>query len=167
MRYKELLENASCGSTASSNIAIVPANTKTMLRRQYQNNIGVGFDANGDYGIYNFSKNLKENLNSVKKEWENLDIDFHISEVGDYIKLNKIIVPENMRNNGIGKKAMEILLKYADENNKIISLTPDESFGGKLSKLKKFYKNFGFIENKGKNKVFSTMDSFIRFPKNT
>lgn len=163
MRYKELLENSSAGSTSSSNIAIVPGN-QTMIRRA----IGAGFDPDGDFGIYNFAKNkkLKENISDVENEWEKLDINFHISERGEYIKLNKIIVPEDLRNSGIGSKAMKILIDYADKNSKIIALTPDESYGGKISKLKKFYKKFGFVENKGKNKDFSTMDSFIRYPKN-
>jgi hypothetical protein len=38
-------------------------------------------------------------------------------------------------------------------------------FGGNKNRLVGFYKRFGFVENKGKNKDFSTMDLMIRPPK--
>ena len=57
MRYKELLETSTAGATSSGNIAIVPGNTGKVIKRP---GIGAGFDADGDYGIYEPSKNKKK-----------------------------------------------------------------------------------------------------------
>ena len=85
-------------------------------------------------------------------------------EVNNYISLRTIMIKNH--NKGYGTKFMEDLCFYADLNNKKISLTPTNDFGSHLGRLKKFYKRFGFIENKGKHHDFTTRDSMIRIPKN-
>lgn len=155
MKYKNLIkiiESASSGSTCAANIAVSPNGMGFMSRNPI-----------GDYGIY--SKEIKEDITSVKDKWENLGIDFWISEKGNYIIVSKIVVPEENRNNGIGTEAMNILTNYADDTGKIIALTPSTSFGGKLSKLQNFYKKFGFVKNSGKNKNYETKEQYIRYPK--
>ena len=82
----------------------------------------------------------------------------------NYISLRTIIIKNH--NKGYGSKFMEDLCDYADLNDKKISLTPTNDFGSHLGRLKKFYKRFGFIENKGKHHDFTTRDSMIRMPKN-
>jgi hypothetical protein len=85
-------------------------------------------------------------------------------EKGD-LKLSRIEVPKEKRGKEIGTKAMEDIIKYADENNKRIVLTPSTDFGGtSVKRLKDFYKNFGFIENTGKNKDFTTKETMYRNP---
>jgi hypothetical protein len=49
--------------------------------------------------------------------------------------------------------------------NKIITLTPDNLWGSNVNKLKKWYKSLGFVENKGRNKDFQTMQAMYRLPK--
>ena len=49
---------------------------------------------------------------------------------------------------------MESLVKYADDNGMTIALSPSADFGASKTKLKKFYKSLGFVENRGKNKDF-------------
>jgi len=57
------------------------------------------------------------------------------------------------------------LVAAADAEGARISLTPDTSFGGtSVSRLKDFYKRFGFVDNKGKNKDFSTRNTMYRDP---
>ena len=85
-------------------------------------------------------------------------------KVNNYISLKTIIIKNH--NKGYGTKFMKDLCFYADLNNKKISLTPSNDFGSHLGRLKKFYKRFGFIENKGKYHDFTTKDSMIRMPKN-
>lgn len=58
MRYKELIESSTAGATCASNIAIVPGNTGKVIKRP---GIGAGFDADGDYGIYEPSKKKSKN----------------------------------------------------------------------------------------------------------
>jgi GNAT superfamily N-acetyltransferase len=82
------------------------------------------------------------------------------------LTLSRIEVPKEQRGKEIGTKAMEDIIKYADENNKRIALTPSTDFGGtSVKRLKEFYKKFGFIENTGKNKDFTTKETMYRNPK--
>lgn len=39
-----------------------------------------------------------------------------------------------------------------------IALTPSSDFGGNKKRLTEFSKRFGFVENKGKNRAFSTKE---------
>lgn len=109
---------------------------------------------------------LKENVKLLSSELEKqFNVKLSLSELGDIISLNKIIIPEEQRGTGIGSEVMQKIVDYADENQKIISLTPTEDYGGKKSKLIKFYKKFGFVDNKGKNINYETKDTMIRNPK--
>lgn len=86
-----------------------------------------------------------------------------LSKNGNYVTLNKIVAKELGK--GYGSKFMEELAKIADKNGWILALTPDTSFGGtSTSRLKNFYKKFGFVVNKGKNTDFSTRETMIRKP---
>jgi GNAT superfamily N-acetyltransferase len=84
------------------------------------------------------------------------------------IKLDSIIVDKEYRNSGIGTKALEMIIGYADENSKIVALSPalKDDFQGTTSRsrLIGFYKRFGFIENKGRNKDFEISESMYRKP---
>jgi predicted GNAT family acetyltransferase len=88
------------------------------------------------------------------------------SENEHTIILHKIVVPKHLRNQGHGNKKMKELTDYADSKGKKIALTPSTHFGGSsVSRLKKFYKGHGFIENKGKSRDFQTTETMIRHPK--
>jgi GNAT superfamily N-acetyltransferase len=80
------------------------------------------------------------------------------------INLSRIVVPKEMRNQGVGTQVMSDLSEYADSIGKRITLTPSDAFGGSVPKLKTFYKELGFVENKGKNKDFSTREAMYREP---
>lgn len=110
-------------------------------------------------------KNGGTNISEIEDYFNSIGIKHSISERNNSIQLNKIIVPENSRNTGIGTDAMNKLVDFADSNGKMLTLTPSSDFGGNKNRLIDFYKRFGFVENKGRNKDFSTMDSMIRAPK--
>lgn len=101
-------------------------------------------------------------LADVEKAWSDAGISHAISEKGDVITLSKIVIPEDGRGSGAGTKAMEQLIAYADATGKHIALTPSADFGGNKKRLTEFYKRFGFVENKGKNRAFSTSESMYR-----
>lgn len=101
-------------------------------------------------------------LDAVKQAWQDAGIDGSISEGKDRITLSKIVVPEDSRGTGIGTAAMRQLVDYADAVGKHVVLSPSADFGGNKARLKDFYKGFGFVENKGKNRAFSTMESMYR-----
>lgn len=78
------------------------------------------------------------------------------------ITLNRIEIPKDMRNQGIGTKVMQDLLAEADSKGVMVSLSPSGDFGGSVSRLKKFYERFGFLPNKGKTADYSISESMYR-----
>jgi hypothetical protein len=106
---------------------------------------------------------LFSRVSDIENKYINEDIKLDIFETKNEIKLSKIIVSE--RNMGVGTSVMNDLTNYADINNKVITLTPSKDFGAtSVNRLKTFYKRFGFVENKGRNKDFSYRDSMYRLP---
>jgi predicted GNAT family acetyltransferase len=82
------------------------------------------------------------------------------------VYLTGFMVPYSMRGKGLGTKFMEDLMKVADENGFKITLTPSSSYGGNVIRLRRFYKEFGFVENKGSNRDYSHKEDMYRDPKN-
>ena len=84
------------------------------------------------------------------------------------IELHSIIVNREDQGKGTGSKVMQELIKYADDNGKIMVLDPgllDKKHGTtSQSRLRKFYKQFGFIDNKGRNKNYEFRNLMIRYP---
>lgn len=82
-----------------------------------------------------------------------------VTENDDTITLHSLIVGKDKRGQGLGSKAMQMLTNYADQNQKRIVLTPavKDKQGGTTSRgrLVKFYKQFGFVESKGRNIDYS------------
>lgn len=91
---------------------------------------------------------------------------FDVFEVGDELRLNLLIAPKGELKQGKGTQAMEKLIQYADEHNKRITLSPalpdDRKGTTSRARLVKFYKRFGFVENKGRYKDFSISDGMYR-----
>jgi GNAT superfamily N-acetyltransferase len=87
------------------------------------------------------------------------------------IEVAAIEVPKDLRKQGIGTKAMQDVIAYADQQGKRLVLTPalkDERHGTtSRSRLVDFYKRLGFVENKGRNKDFAISDGMYREPKNS
>jgi protein-L-isoaspartate O-methyltransferase len=84
------------------------------------------------------------------------------------LKVNMIAVKKEDMGSGKGSSAMERITSYADQNGLRIKLSPglkDDGFGTtSRSRLVKFYKRFGFVENKGRAKDFSISESMYRNP---
>lgn len=93
--------------------------------------------------------------------------DVWLTRAGD-LKLNMLIVPKDMQRSGIGTKAMEELTSFADQHGRRIILSPaqaDDAHGTtSRARLVKFYKRFGFVENKGRRKDFTVSEGMIRDP---
>ena len=86
-----------------------------------------------------------------------------LAKSGDHVTLSKIVAAEQGKGNGT--RFMEDLARLADANGWTLALTPDTSFGGtSVSRLKNFYKKFGFKDNKGRNTDFETRESMVRKP---
>jgi hypothetical protein len=95
---------------------------------------------------------------------EEVEISLHGDAEKGYV-LSKIEVSSDERNSGQGTKAMQDIVDRMDREGAIIALTPDDAFGGNKNRLTKFYKRFGFVPNKGRNKDFRFRETMIRYPK--
>ena len=81
------------------------------------------------------------------------------------IYISKIVVPKDNREQGIGSAFMKALTTLADEYGVILTLSPANTYGGTVSRLKKFYNRFGFVDNKGRKKDYRFLYEMIRIPK--
>lgn len=106
---------------------------------------------------------VDEFAKSIKKQY-GIELSLKGSPSSNVLSLHKIVVPEAMRNQGNGTKAMQDIIRYADSQNKTIALTPSSDFGGNKSRLTSFYKKLGFVENKGRNKDYEISESMYRSP---
>lgn len=120
--------------------------------------------------LYDFMNTLNSShriifaTDEIKNEYQLKELEISQSNDEKYIILNKIIIQN--KGNGLGTKFMRDFCMWADENKKIVCLTPDDSFGAtSVSRLKKFYRRFGFVENKGKYSDFNHKESMYRKPK--
>ena len=80
------------------------------------------------------------------------------------LNLSRIVVPEDARGTGVGSQIMQRIVDYADRNGRQLELTPSADFGGNVARLREFYKRFGFVENKGKNKDYEVSEAMYRPP---
>jgi GNAT superfamily N-acetyltransferase len=109
-----------------------------------------------------------ESLDAIMREWRSKGVELDIYEDKHGLKLDNIVVPEDLRGQGIGKEVLEDIASYADKNNKTVRLnTASESYGkGTTSenRLKRFYRGSGFVENKGRNRDFAFRENMYRAP---
>jgi len=84
-----------------------------------------------------------------------------------YIYLDTVIVPVDRRERGLGSEFMSELVKVADTRQLTVALTASTDYeASSLSRLKRFYKRFGFQENKGRHKDYqvSVTANMVRQP---
>jgi DNA-binding CsgD family transcriptional regulator/GNAT superfamily N-acetyltransferase len=94
---------------------------------------------------------------------EAVEVSLHGDAKKGYV-LSKIAVSDDERNAGQGTNAMQDIVDRMDAEGAIIALTPDDAFGGNKNRLIDFYKRFGFVPNKGRNKDFRFRETMIRYP---
>jgi len=115
--------------------------------------------------LYTFAQFISEDLQHLRTALDYLNVDHSISHHNGTTTVSKIVVKKADRNQGLGSKAMKIITAHADQHGHRLALTPSSDFGGSKTRLISFYKNHGFVENKGKHKDFSTRESMYREPK--
>jgi len=119
--------------------------------------------------VEEFNTNLGEFLDRMhilEKEYtaKGLQLELQPSHFQS-IYINKIVVPKDNRNEGIGSSFMTKLTELADEYGVILTLSPENTYGGTVSRLKQFYKRFGFRDNKGRTRDNRFWYAMIREPK--
>lgn len=118
--------------------------------------VGEMFSADGE-------QTLAEFTDEMEKKYPGIRLDMAERRNGD-IHLSRIVVPAGERERGTGTAFMNDLTEYADATGKRIILSPSNDFGGTKSRLIDFYKRFGFVENKGRNKDYEVSESMYREP---
>lgn len=111
--------------------------------------------------------NQQSGLNHLCKKYTDMGCDADVyprSYKSLYLSLIK--VPQELRGQGIAVKFMDELTDYADKTGQVIVLSPSNTFGSSVSKLKDFYSKFGFKSNTGSKADHRYTGSMIRYPKN-
>ena len=78
--------------------------------------------------------------------------------------LSKVVVDKKERNEGAGTKFMQDLVSEADRRGHKLALTPSPDFGGQVPRLHRFYRKFGFVPNKGRDKDYTISEAMYRNP---
>jgi len=115
-------------------------------------------------------KQEEQTVSSLVDKWEQqgLKVDIYHDKRRNEISLSTIIVPKEKRGTGIGSDFMNELTQVADKEQATITLTPSTDYGASSKKrLVEFYKKFGFVENKGKNRDYEIKDDMYRLPEET
>lgn len=102
-------------------------------------------------------------IGELESDYPGTKVGIRIDPIGDLV-IDKIIVPAGQRSSGTGAAIMEVLLGIADANHLRVTLTPSGDYGGSVTRLRAFYKRFGFVENSGRNKDFETKQTMLRDP---
>lgn len=103
-------------------------------------------------------------VNDLMDRWERMGVDSWLHEDDTRIVLSKVVVPKNQRQAGLGTEFMTEVCEYADATGRRVELSPSPDFGGSKTRLVEFYKRFGFVENKGRNRDFEVSESMYRLP---
>lgn len=135
-------------------------------QEQFEKLSGFGTDAGGLVGMVKSGhiapqEKLAELIQNL--ESQGLNVDAFYNPKSNQVSLSRIVVPKESRGQGIGTKAMQDLIDFADEQNALMSLSPSTDFGAtSINRLKDFYSRFGFVPNKGKYKDYSISESMYR-----
>jgi GNAT superfamily N-acetyltransferase len=106
-------------------------------------------------------------VSSLKARYPLHDLFLAMNSVGD-LRIVSIIVDKEHRHENVGTNVLNEIIRFADKHNIRLTLSPalkDKHHGTtSQSRLIKFYKRFGFVQNKGRNKDFTISDSMYRNP---
>lgn len=112
----------------------------------------------GQYG-----QSPAEVAKQIEAEFPGVKLDLFGRPGGPW-NLSRIVVPSGAREAGTGTQVMQRVIDAADQSGATVTLTPSADFGGSKARLVPFYKRFGFVENKGRNKDYEISESMYRSP---
>lgn len=110
-------------------------------------------------------RQIAERISNVKDLKGKYSADLEKLSISESSKITLSLIKVKEQSKGVGSKIMTELVEYADSVDKMIVLTPSKDFGGTVPRLIKFYKRFGFVENKSKNKDYEITETMYRMPK--
>lgn len=83
---------------------------------------------------------------------------------GRYWSLDLIRVAEHSRRQGVGGRVMADLCAAADRAGVVVALTPGNDWGAPKAFLRRWYRSFGFVPNRGRGADLSISGAMIRRP---
>lgn len=105
---------------------------------------------------------------ALRDAWRESGVDAALTERAGIITLHNIEVRASQRGRSRGSAFLEALTRYADETGQRIGLTPDPTAkeGSRATEpgLRKWYRRFGFVDNKGRGRDFEISESMVREP---
>lgn len=108
---------------------------------------------------------IQDELDAIIQKYESQGMNCWIYLKGDSIHVASIkIINKSERKKGLGSALMLEIIQVCDKYNLLCTLTPANT-ETPMNVLLAFYRKFGFVPNKGRNKDFRFMDSMIRYPK--
>ena len=115
------------------------------------------------YSLFKIANNIElQNLrNSLKSKYPGLILDVWERQSDGVIEIAQIVVPKDMRSSGIGTSVIKEIQEYAKSLRKPIVLSPSPEKRKKKS-LDDFYKNLGFIPNKGRKMDYQLSTPFSK-----
>jgi GNAT superfamily N-acetyltransferase len=135
----------------------VPKEAIEFWRDRDEHKLGMYYPDEVEESIEEGASNL-----SFLQKYKDLGASIFVFERDESIVLSEIRLPKELQRQGIGSAIMTDLIKYSEEVGKPIFLTPDTSWGTSKSALLRFYKSFGFVFNKGKNKNWQHTEVMVR-----
>ena len=93
---------------------------------------------------------LKRLVESLTSQFPGLDLYAFYSLTGNYIEISNIDLPPAMQSQGIGTIVVKRIQEFAQSIGEPIVIRP-EANPGKKGALNRFYKNLGFVPNKGRS----------------
>jgi len=104
--------------------------------------------------------NFYDDILKIKRKYPDVRMDIHFDE-HEYIEGKKLMVldvievPKIMRHRGIGTNIMQELVLIAKRHSCVFMLSPDDTLDAtSKGRLRRFYKRFGFVDNRGRHKSF-------------
>lgn len=105
-------------------------------------------------------------MHAIEADYTGRSVDIELNPQGySSVYLSKLVVPADMRESGVGSSFMRELVDLADEYGVILTVSPADSYGGTVSRLKPFYNRFGFYDNSGRKRDDRFMYEMIRMPR--
>ena len=111
---------------------------------------------------------LKKIKEKYKEKYPDLKLQVNEIQSGKYIEIGLIVVPDYLRNEGIGQDIVIDIIEYSNATNKLICITPAtskedaETFGIDKEGLKRFWKGFGFFNRVGNSEYEDISHSMVR-----
>lgn len=113
------------------------------------------------------AKSIKEGAQNLMDSAASKGVDLYLSPSARKLTVSKIVVPPQMRGQGVGSSVMKEITDYADANGVTLALDPSTDFGGSKAGLDRFYSRHGFESNLGRKRDFEITEAMRRYPQST